>query len=108
MNERSHSAQVWHRMANYAIIKASFQSLLGLAVLATMYGRGALVLVFLLLMANVAYPWLMENAIRVGLWPPAILVGTVFMFFVITVIGESINRLKMWASRNQRWETGIE
>lgn len=58
-------------------------------------------LVFLLPMVNIAYPCL-ENAIRVGLWPPAMLVGTVFMFFVITVVRESINRLEMWASRNQR------
>jgi len=67
-----------------------------------MYGAGPLVLLFLIPMANIAYPWLGNNAYRVELWPTAIMVGTVFIFFVITVVGEFITRLKMWASKNQR------
>ena len=87
-------------MVKYAAVTASVQLLLGAGVLSTMYGRGPLVLLFLLPMVNIAYPWLTENAIRVELWPPAILAGTVFTFLVITLFGESTNWLKTWISKN--------
>jgi len=101
MNKRSDTIKAWHRLAKYAAITASFQALLGVGVYSTMYGRGPLVLLFLLPMVNIAYQWLGENAYRVELWPFAILAGTIFIFFVITFIGESIIWLKNWASRNQ-------
>jgi hypothetical protein len=47
-----------------------------------------MVLLFLIPMTNIAYPWLMQNAIVIQLWPFAIAVGTMFMFLMIAAIGE--------------------
>jgi hypothetical protein len=51
-------------------------------------------------MVNIAYPWLMQNAIRVQLWPAAIAIGTFFMFFVILAIGETANWLRVFDLAN--------
>jgi hypothetical protein len=97
MNEKQDSGTVGHRMAKYAIITASIQALLGIMLYSTMYGRGPLSLFFLIPMTNIAYPLLLQNAIRVGLWPAAIVVGTFFMFLIILAIGETAN-----------WLTGVK
>ncbi len=94
MDEKPGSGKVWHRMARYAMVTAAVQTLLGIMLYSTMYGRGPVSLLFLIPMVNIAYPWLMQNAIRVQLWPAAIVIGTFFMFFVILAIGETANWLK--------------
>jgi len=94
MNEKPDSDRVWHRIARYAMITAAIQALLGAMVYSTMYGRGPIVLLFLIPLVNIAYPWLMQNAIRIQLWPVAIVIGTFFMFFVILAIGETVNWLR--------------
>jgi len=70
----------------YAGVTGLVQGLLGLMLLSNMYSP--LGLIFLALMANVAYPFLLENAIEFQLWPAAVIVGTFFMFFMILAIGE--------------------
>jgi hypothetical protein len=94
VNEKPDLGNVGHRIKIYAMLTAAFQILLGTGVFSTMWGRGPLVLLFLIPMVNIAYPWLMQNAIRVQLWPAAIVVGTLFMFSVIFVIGEITYLLK--------------
>jgi len=94
MNEQLGSGKVWHRMARCAMVTAAVQTLLGIMLYSTMYGRGPVSLLFLIPMVNIAYPWLMQNAVRVQLWPAAIVIGTFFMFFVILAIGETANWLK--------------
>jgi hypothetical protein len=81
-------------MARYAMITAAVQVLLGIMLYSTMYGRGPIFLLFLIPMVNIAYPWLMQNAIMVQLWPAAIVIGTFFMFFVILAIGETASWLR--------------
>ena len=102
MNEKLDSSRVWHRMVRYAMITAAVQALLGMMLYLTMYGRGPVSLLFLIPMVNIAYPWLMQNAIVVELWPAAIMIGTFFMFFVILAIGETINWLRKQAFGSER------
>jgi len=100
MSEKPDLENVWHRIKIYAILTAAFQILLGTGVFSTMWGRGPLVLLFLIPMVNIAYPWLMQNAIRVQLWPAAIAVGTFVIFLVILTIGETARWLKKsWTLR---------
>ena len=94
MIEKPDSGRVWHRFVRYALITAVVQALLGIMLYSTMYGRGPLSLLFLIPMANIAYPLLLQNAIRVELWPATIVIGTFFMFFVILAIGETVNWLR--------------
>jgi hypothetical protein len=94
MDEKPGSGKVWYRMARYALVTAAVQTLLGIMLYSTMYGRGPVSLLFLIPMVNIAYPWLMQNAIRVQLWPAAVVIGTFFMFFVVFAIGETANWLK--------------
>jgi len=82
-------AKTSRRVVRYALVTAVIQGLFGLMLWGTMYGRGPLCLLFLIVMANVAYPWLMRQALSVSLWPYAIFFGTVFMFFIILLIGET-------------------
>jgi len=102
MNEKPGSDGAWHRMARYAMVTAAVQTLLGIMLYSTMYGRGPLSLLFLIPMVNIAYPWLMQNAIRVQLWPAAIVIGTFFMFFVILAIGETANWLRKQVFGSER------
>jgi len=102
MNEKSDSGRVWHRMARYAMITAVVQTLLGIMLYSTMYGRGPVSLLFLIPMVNIAYLWLMQNAIRVQLWPAAIVIGMFFMFFVILAIGETANWLRKQVFGSER------
>jgi nitrate reductase gamma subunit len=88
MNERTGLVGLRRRMARYAVITGYFQGFLGLGVLCTMFGMGPLVLLFLIPMTNIAYPWLMRSGISMQLWPMAMVIGTVFMFFTISAIGE--------------------
>jgi len=88
------SDKVLYRIARYVIVTAIVQVVFGLMLLATMYGRGPISLLFLMVMANIAYPWLMQNAIISSLWPSAIVIGSFFMFFIIFSIGETIHWLK--------------
>ena len=92
--EKLSSDKVLHRIARYVIVTAIVQVVFGSMLLATMYGRGPISLLFLIVMANIAYPWLMQNAIISSLWPSAILIGSFFMFFIILTIGETIHWLK--------------
>lgn len=94
MDEKSGSGKVWHRMARYAMVTVAVQTLLGIMLYSTMYGRGPVSLLFLIPMVNIAYPWLMQNAIGFQLWPAATVIGTFFMFSVIFGIGETANWLK--------------
>lgn len=73
----------------YTATTAAIQGLLGIMLYSTMYGPGPLSLLFLIPMANIAYPLLLQNAIEVQLWPAAITIGTFFMFFIILAIGET-------------------
>ena len=102
MNEKPDSSRVWHRMARYAMITAVVQTLLGIMLYSTMYGRGPLSLLFLIPMVNIAYPLLLQNAIRVELWPAAIAIGTFFMFLVILAIGETDHLLGKQVFESER------
>jgi len=99
MNEKPVSSRLGHRIVRYALVTAVVQVLLGIMLYSTMYGRGPLSLLFLLPMTNIAYPFLLQNAIRVELWPAAIVIGTFFMFFVILAIGEAANWLRELGAR---------
>lgn len=94
MNGRSSLGRVGHRIVTYAMITAVVQGLLGIMLYSAMYGRGPFSLLFLMPMANIAYPMLLQNAIRVELWPEAVAFGTFFMFCAILTIGEAANWLK--------------
>jgi len=94
MNEKSLLGRFEHRIVIYALLTAAIQILLGIMLHDTMYGRGPLSLFFLIPMTNIAYPILLQNAIRVELWPEAIAIGTLFMFFMISAIGEITTRLR--------------
>jgi hypothetical protein len=108
MNEKPDSGRVWHRIARYAMITAVVQTLLGIMLYSTMYGRGPLSLLFLIPMVNIAYPLLLQNAIRVELWPTAIAIGTFCMFFVILAIGETANWLRKQVSGSERRQKNHE
>jgi len=87
------SDKLWHRILRYAAITAIIQLVLGIMLKVT-YGPTPLFLIFLLVMSNVAYPWLMQSGISVRLWPTAIVIRTLFMFFIIFVIGKFVHSLK--------------
>jgi hypothetical protein len=94
MNEKPRSDNFRHRILVCAMYTVAFQILLGVMVAGTMYGRGPLVLLFLIPMTVIAYLWLFQNAIRFELWPAAIMFGTFFMFLVILAVGEIGNRIR--------------
>ena len=102
MNEKPDSGKAWHRVARYAIVTAVIQTLLGIMLYSTMYGRGPTSLLFLIPMVNIAYPWLMQNAVSFQLWPAAIVIGTFFLFIVILVIGETANWLRKQVFGSER------
>jgi len=87
VNEKDDFRKFWHRIMNYAGLTAIIQGFLGLMLLSNLYSP--LALLFLLPMTNIAYPFLLQNAIEFQFWPVAIIVGTFFLFFVMLAIGET-------------------